>query len=101
MIRQAKNSGGSHVEFNGKKIYFSWDYGKNLLDLGDKMDKMDYFRENIDESNLKAVQNLMIDWDLYENGWLVDRYQNQTLLHYLRQWGGACNTPPTALKYFK
>lgn len=101
MIRAAKNDCGSVVEFTGKKVYFSWDYGKRLLDLGEKLDKMDYFTANVDKSNLKAVQNLMIDWDLYENGWLVDRYQNQTLLHYLQNWGGCVRHPPAALKYFK
>jgi hypothetical protein len=37
------------------------------------------------ESLVELVENMMIDWSLYENGWNVVTYKNTRLFHYLAQ----------------
>jgi hypothetical protein len=52
---------------------------------------------------LKAVENLMIDWHLYENGWHVhyeNCYKNKHLFYYLQQMGGYGGHRPKELEYF-
>ena len=52
----------------------------------------------VDETNLNAVLNLMIDWELYENGWFIKSYNNNRLFNYLCQLG--TNYRPEELNYF-
>jgi hypothetical protein len=105
MIRAAKNGYSSEITFKGKKVYHEWDYGVPKPRLGKKLNKTDFLKKLIDEQNLTAVENLMIDWELYENGWLVvygnDGYKNKHLFYYLQQMGNWGQRQPVELEYFK
>ena len=103
MIRAAKNGCSSDITFKGKKVYFDWEHGIPYSSLGAKLDKTEFLKTLIDESNLKEVENLMIDWDLYENGWHVvygQGYKNEHLFYYLTQISNWGSYRPKELEYF-
>ena len=43
---------------------------------------------------------MMIDWDLYEGGWVVSSYDNPGLFYYLCQIGDWGARKPKELEYF-
>ena len=53
------------------------------------------------EAELLEISKLLIDWDLYENGWLVPNYKNKHLFYYLSQISNWGRHRPAALKLFK
>ena len=58
----------------------------------------------IDENYLPAIEKLMVDWVLYENGWHAlynDGYKNEHLFYYLTQMHGYSGYKPKELEYFK
>jgi len=102
MIRTAKNGCSSDISFKGKKVYYDWEHGIPFSSLGTKLDKTAFLKNLVDENNLEAVENMLADWDLHENGWHViypdGGYKNQQLFLYLSQYGR--QTRPEALDYF-
>ena len=101
-IRNAKNGCASDVEFRGKSLYYEWDYGMDILKLGEQLDKDEYIKTHLnDSSKLKDVELLFTDWDLYEKGWFVNRYENVHLFNYLCQMGNYGHHRPKGLKYLK
>jgi len=104
-IRIGKNGCGSEVYFRGKKVYFHWENSCNSSILGKKLDKTVYIKANIvrpdNELDLSEVSKLMMDWQLYENGWLVTNYKNKNLFYYLTQMGDYGYHRPAELKLFK
>jgi hypothetical protein len=107
MIRAAKNGCSSEITFNGKKVYHEWDSSKiPKSHLGKKLDKAELLKYHlVDESHLQAIETLMVDWELYENGWYVaypdGGYKNKHLFYYLQQMGNYGSFRPTELEYFK
>ena len=106
MIRSAKNGCASDVKFKGKKVYHEWHCGVKKSCLGKKLNKIEFLKEYLlDESHLQAIENLMIDWVLYENGWLVelqgDDYKNGHLFYYLSQIRGYGSHRPKELELFQ
>ena len=117
MIRNAKNGCSSDISFNygientRKNIYHRWtgfpDSGVPISYLGKQLDKNEWITENVkDLSNIPAIQNLMIDWELYENGWLVEtndsgNYNNCNLYYYLCQIGNYGLQRPKELDFLK
>ena len=71
MICTAKNGCNSDITFQGKKVYFDWDYGIPFSSLGKKLDKTEFLKKLVDNNNLQAVEAMLADWELYENGWQV------------------------------
>ena len=64
-----------------------------------------YILKPIDIEDLKdAVEKLMVDWHLYENGWHVvypdGGYKNKHLFYYLQQMNGYGRNRPKELEYF-
>jgi len=103
-LRVAKNGCSSEITFMDLKVYFGWDSGLPLSSLGQKLNKIELLKENlIDESHLPDVKKLMIDWELYENGWYVEYpdggYKNKHLFYYLQQMSGYGRIRPEALNY--
>ena len=107
MIRAAKNGCSSDITFNGKKVYHDWDSTKIPKSyLGEKLDKTELLKYHlVDESRLQAIETLMVDWELYENGWHVaypdGGYKNKHLFYYLTQMGNYGSFRPKELEYFK
>jgi hypothetical protein len=109
MLRAAKNGCSSHITFkhpNGtQKVYHDWDNGVSMSSLGKKLDKTAFLKTKVDECNLAAVEKLMEDWYLYENGWHVvypeGGYKNKHLFYYLCQMGDYGSHMPVELEYFK
>ncbi len=100
MIRAAKNGCASVIKFQEKNVYFDCDSGIEKSSLGTKLDKISYLESKVDSSNLPAVLNLMTDWELYENGWFINSYDNQHLFYYLTQIGDCGYHRPKELDYF-
>ena len=105
LVRSARNGCASEITFKGKKVYHEWDWGVNKSYLGKKLNKTEFLKNLVDETNLESVENLMIDWVLYENGWLVeltgDDYKNGHLFYYFTQMRGYGGHRPKELEYFK
>ena len=100
MIIEAKNGCASIITFREKKVFYSLDSGISKSSLGTKLCKTEYLKANVDESNFNAVQKLMIDWELYENGWFINSYENKHLFYYLCQIGDYGYHRPKELDYF-
>ena len=105
MIRAAKNGCSTEFTFKGLKVYHDWDRdGIPKSTLGAERKKTEFLKTLVDDANLKAVENLMVDWYLYENGWYVpynDGYKNEHLFYYLCQIHGYEYHRPKELEYFK
>jgi hypothetical protein len=103
-IRLAKNGCSSDVTFTNKKVYFDWDHGLPKSFLGDKLNKTEFLKKLVDEKFLESVEKLMIDWELYENGWYVGYkeggYKNKHLFYYLQQMNGYGSFRPEILDCF-
>ena len=98
-IRQAKNGYGGNVIFCKKNVYHTISYkgDGDIEKLGKMLDKKQWIIDNIKspeelpdvkmshESLVELVEDMMIDWCLYENGWNVMTYKNTRLFHYLAQ----------------
>jgi hypothetical protein len=102
MIRAAKNGCSSDITFQDKKVYFNWSSGIPFTSLGAKLDKTTFLKNLVANENLQAVEDMLADWFLYENGWHVaypdEGYKRPQLFYYLRQFGR--QTRPKALEYF-
>lgn len=106
MIRAAKDGCASEITFKGKKVYHDWESSSiPKSHLGEKLDKIEFLKENlINENYLSAIEKLMVDWVLYENGWHVtynNGYKNEHLFYYLTQMYGYGRLRPEELEYFK
>ena len=53
----------------------------------------------VDAQHVEDVEKMLVDWELYENGWFIVGYSNPHLFNYRCQignWG-----KPDALEYIK
>ena len=103
MLRAAKNGCGSDIKFYGKKVYHKWDRSDiTINDLGLKLMRDKWIKQNItDPSYYSAVESMLTDWKLYENGWYISKYDNKHLFYYKTQMGNYGSYKPEALKYLK
>ena len=103
MLRAAKNGCSSDIRFYGKKVYHKWDRGDiTISDLGLKLMKDIWIKENIkDISYYSAVESMLTDWKLYENGWYISKYDNKHLFYYLCQMGNYGFHRPDTLNCLK
>ena len=87
MLTAGKNGSGTEVDFYNKFVYYGWGNGDTKRsDLGKQLDKNCWIKEHVnDESGITAVSNMLEDWDLFENGWIVT--SNGPLFNYLCQLG--------------
>lgn len=75
-----------------------------MLELGALLDKDTFIRRRVsDENDVQLVKDMLVDWNLYENGWLVTiddsgRYRNKQLFYYKCQMGNYGLDKPEALK---
>ena len=109
-LRLAKNGGGDRVMFGGKQIYYSHTDGCDFSILGSKQNKETWIKQQLkpeynDDMTIQAISNkLLVDWELYENGWIVSSkpyigYKDSRLLYAKCQIGNRAY--PTEIKFFK
>jgi hypothetical protein len=104
MIRAAKNGCSSEITFKGKKVYHDWENSTiPKSHLGKKLNKPEFLKKILnDEIHLPMVEKLMIDWEIYENGWYIKSFytgqKEQHLFYYLVQF---VYNRPKELEYFK
>ena len=76
------------------------DGGYPMSELGRKLDKLSWITEQVvDAQHVEDVEKMLVDWELYENGWFIVGYSNPHLFNYRCQignWG-----KPDALEYIK
>ena len=92
-IRHAHNGCGGKVYFNEIPVYHT-NYGDlSFSILGRKLNKKQWIQSNINDlSNAQSVQDLLHNWTLFKNGWLVTGDENLHLFYYLCQIG-TCSRP--------
>ena len=73
-IKQAKNGWGKYVTFDNKPVYYHYHHGTS-----------------------RDILCMMKNWELYENGWLVDNSSGRHLFNYLCDIGSGSR--PIALDY--
>ena len=106
MIRAALNGCNGEITFQGKKVYHTSDFRPLIpfSSLGGKLDKTTFLKNLVANENLQAVEDMLADWILYENGWHVgypeEGYKSPELFYYLCQIGSSGFHRPNALEYF-
>ena len=99
MLKQAKNGYSNTIKFQSKQVYYDYSNCEDKKVLGNKIDIISYLNSVVDPNYLRDVQDLLTDWELYENGWYVSSSNNTHLFYYLCQIGGTKR--PIELNYFK
>ncbi len=105
-IRAAKNGCGGGINLCGIAIYHVFEpLGElSMSELGTEQYKDAFIRSRVsDETDVQLVKNMLVDWRLYEHGWLVSvddsgRYRNENLFYYKCQMGNYGSHVPEALK---
>ena len=59
-----------------------------------------WIRDNISDGNhYEEVSFMLIDWELFEGGWVITSYDNPPLFYYLCQIGDWGINKPKELEY--
>lgn len=98
MIRAARNGCAKKITFQGKNVYHNWNEGIPFSSLGEKLDKTTFLKNVVVNENMEAVEIMLLDWNLYENGWHVEGSgrENTQLFRYLCQFN---YNRPAALQF--
>jgi len=100
-LQQAKDGCGNFVTFDKKPVYYQYHHGTTRDILGEKLNKIIWITENValNHSDMARVivRNMLKNWELYENGWLVDNSSCRHLFNYICQIG--TTRRPIALDY--
>ena len=92
------DNAGKHLLLKNKKIFHK-NFATKKFKLGQHLNKNEWCFMNVKNIEyLQAVKIMLIDWELYENGWLINSYHNIMLFNYV------CNISskkPIALTYLK
>ena len=100
MFRQAQNGCAAPISFKGKPIYYILDRNDTVnIDFKNPLSKEEYLKNIVKEDKINDVINLMANWELYENGWVVTNRNNSKLFNYLTQIFRTSR--PKELDYFK
>ena len=99
-LNEARNGCNSLVKFQNIQVYYNWSWGGSYDKLGNKIDKDKLIANNVENpEDMDAVKFMLMDWELYENGWFIKTYKNSELFNYLCQLGNSSR--PIALSYLK
>lgn len=98
-VRRAKDGCNGEIQFYQLHVYHKWDGAAHTVsELGPKMDKNTWIKEHVvDAKHVDDVQKMLVDWELYENGWFIVGYSNNRLFNYRCQLG--TSSRPKALEY--
>lgn len=103
-IRNGKNSTNVNIKFFNKDVFFKTNYcpTHEIEYLGEIQDKNKWIEEHITDFSKKIdIDHLLIDWELYENGWFVPRDLNNELWNYKCEIGTCGYSVPKLLVYLK
>ena len=97
---RAHNGSGKEVTFMKKPVYHYSLCGDPPLVYSTKLDKKQWIRDNIsDENHYEEVSFMLIDWELFEGGWVITSYDNPPLFYHLCQIGDWGINKPKELEY--
>ena len=85
ILRHAKDGCNTNISLCGIPVFHEFESmaTHSMDDLGAPRNKLAWIRRHASEENLKSVQNMLVDWELYEHGWLVrSPATNQELFYY-------------------
>ena len=83
-MRRAVNGCNDPVSFKNIPVYYNWVSGD--FDLGNQLNKDDWILKNIkNKDNYESVRMMLLDWELYENGWLLIGHKDCRLFYYICQ----------------
>lgn len=92
-IRHARNGCAVKIYFNEIPVYHTNFGNESFSILGRKLNKKQWINNNINDlSNAESVEDLLSNWTLFKNGWLVNGENNLHLFYYLCQIGN-CSRP--------
>ena len=101
-LRRVLDGCNGKVSFGNLPVYHYWSPTSEFDEsvLGEKQDKTVWIaRHTPNPEHLNAVKDMLMDWELYSGGWLVDRTTNPHLMRTLAQIGSYGQHPPKALGY--
>jgi len=99
-LRRAQNGCGGEIKFCKKYVYHEWESGRYTMgELGRELNKMAWIHASV--GDVYSVEIMLMDWTMYENGWLVKGDKNQHLFYYKCQIGTYGTRRPKALEYLK
>ena len=100
-LRRARDGCNNEVSFMKYPVYYYSMHMDPPLVYSTILDKNQWIRDNINnEENYDMVSFMLIDWELYEGGWVVSSYDNPGLFYYLCQIGDWGVRKPKELEYF-
>jgi hypothetical protein len=98
-LNAAKNGCASEIKFHGKYVYYECIWGEMTKEkLGIEILLDEYIKLRVPEEHISKVKEMMVGWQLYENGWYFKSDENLDLFYYLTQ---ITYNRPEALEYFK
>ena len=101
-LRRVLNGYNGKVSFGHLPVYHYWSPTSEFDEsvLGEKQDKTVWIaRHTPNPEHVDAVKDMLMDWELYSDGWLVDGSMNLDLVRTLAQIGNYGQHPPVALAY--
>ena len=100
-LRRARDGCSNEVSFMKYPVYYYSMQMDPPLVYSTELDKKQWIRNNIkNEENYEAINFMLIDWKLYEGGWVISSFDNPRLFYYLCQIGDCGLYKPTELEYF-
>ena len=104
-LRRVLNGYNKKVSLCNKPVYHPWSitgHDSTKQKLGIQLNKNEWIQGKVpDPEKAAKVVEMLKDWDLYENGWLIERSDNHDLSRYLAQIGNYGLFRPDALDYIE
>lgn len=101
-LQKAKDGCANHIQFHGKFVFFVTESKTphSIKDIGPELSKESWINDNIiDDNYIDDVENMLQDWRLFNDAWVVKIDKNKRLFNYRCQIGN--NTRPVELDYIK
>lgn len=104
-LRHVRNGYSRKVSLCNKSVFHRWNitgHDLTIQELGIQLNKNEWIQGKVpDPEKAAKVAEMLKDWDLYENGWLIQRNDNHDLSRYLAQIGDYGLFRPDALDYIE
>lgn len=104
ILRNAKNGCNGNIRFFNQPVYYETTYcpTNTMEELGKKTNKKEWVNQHLTDMTKRTdVEKLLVDWELYENGWFVSGWSNKHLFYYRCQIGNYGDFKPKALDFLE